>query len=380
MRRRPLVLTSRLFRHEPAGVRFFAVVAVAASCCALSLSRTSFSQQPASPAQANFVHVPLQYDGPDPTERFFLPETMQSRLLGVSNSAWPAELDGSPTMAGPYGMPLSDVAKTADDECPPLSDHKDGFFQRAGFTATWLNRGDDAGFGVTELDFLTAFALPLPRRDWPLIISPTFNWRLLDGPETPDLPSQLYEGYVDFVWLPQFTPRWQGILSVAPSLYGDFSVSTSDAWRLTGRGLVRFDWIPDHLELLAGVLYLNREDVKLLPAGGLIWKPAPDRRYEIVFPRPRFARRFHCGPVYQDWAYLGFEFGGNSYAFERSGVVDTVTLRDYRGYLGWERKMPGGAGLRVEAGYVISRTAEFVSGLPKVHGDDAVHLRFGAAY
>jgi hypothetical protein len=266
------------------------------------------------------------------------------------------------------------------DGCGGITDHKDGFFQKLSFAATWLDRGSAEGYGITELDLFAMFALPLPTREWPLLITPAFNVRYVDGPLAPDLPPRLYETYLDFMWLPRVSPRWTGILAVAPSLYSDFEVDDNSAWRLTGKGLARYDWVPERLQLLFGVLYLNRQDVRLLPAGGFIWTPSDGRRYELLFPRPKLAHRIDCGPYYEDWLYLGSEFGGNSWAFDRGGTSDIVTLRDFRIYLGLERKFDGGAGYRLEVGYVFSREAEFASGIPDVHAPDTAMLRAGATF
>jgi hypothetical protein len=132
--------------------------------------------------------------------------------------------------------------------------------------------------------------------------------------------------------------------------------------------------------VLFGVLYLDREDVRLLPAGGFIWTPAADRKYELIFPKPKLAHRILCGPAFEDWVYLGAEFGGNSFAYDQAGSVDIVTLSDYRAYLGLERKRDGGAGCRLEIGYVFSREAEFANGLPSIKSPDTAHLRFGVTY
>jgi hypothetical protein len=132
--------------------------------------------------------------------------------------------------------------------------------------------------------------------------------------------------------------------------------------------------------LVFGVLYLNRDDIRLLPAGGVIWNPSPDRRYEFIFPRPKLAHRIDSGPGYEDWLYLGGEIGGNSWAYDRGGVVDTVTLRGYRLLLGLERKKNGGAGYRIEIGYVVAREAEFASGIPDIQADDTALVRGGVTF
>ena len=121
--------------------------------------------------------------------------------------------------------------------------------------------------------------------------------------------------------------------------------------------------------------------MRLLPAGGIIWNPSPDQRYELLFPRPKLAHRLRIGPAFEDWIYLGAEFGGNSYAVQRAnGMVESLTLRDWRTYLGLERKLNGGAGFILEVGFVIGRVIEFQSDTPDIHADDAAMLRAGFTY
>jgi hypothetical protein len=197
----------------------------------------------------------------------------------------------------------------------------------------------------------------------------------------PDLPSRLYETYLDLLWVPRLSPRWTAIVGVAPSYYGDFRADDEEAFRITGKGLARYDWSPDRVQLLFGVLYLNRNDIRLLPAGGIIWTPNDAKRYELLFPKPKLAHRITLGDHYEDWLYLGAEFGGNSYAIERSsGLDDIVTYREYRVYLGLERKLNGGAGFRMEAGYAFGRRLEYESATPDVDVDDTALLRGGFTF
>jgi hypothetical protein len=262
-----------------------------------------------------------------------------------------------------------------------VTDHKDGFFQKLGATETWIDRSHRDDFGLHEVDLFVTVAVPAPTREWPLLISPTFNTRFIDGPVTPDLPARIYESYLDLLWLPRLSPRWTAIVGVAPSYYGDFHADNSNAFRMTGKGLAKYDWSPGRLEVLFGVLYLNRNDIRLLPAGGIIWTPNEAKRYELVFPKPKLAHRITLGDHYEDWLYLGGEFGGNTYAIERApGTDDFITLRDLRVYVGLERKLDGGAGYRLEAGYVFARRVEFDSATPDLEADDAAVLRGGFTF
>lgn len=368
----------------------------------LMLAAMPIAAQTVGP-DSQFQHLPLQYRGPDPTSGYFLPAStpiepepstftqlpppseVVPELLNQSGSGaepispgWPSEASlaepglygGAPGMYGTQPLHYDE----------PISDFKDGFFQKLAFTGTYIDRGSLASFGLNELDLSLTVAVPAPTRQWPMLITPAFNVIYVDGPTTPDLPARLYETYVDFLWVPRLSSRWTAILGVAPSVYSDFDVDDDDAFRLTGKGLIRYDWTPERLQIIAGVLYLNRDDVRLLPAGGIIWLPAPDKKYELLFPRPKLAHRISCGPGYSDWLYVGGEFGGNTWAIRRAGVVDKVTLRDFRILFGLERKRNGGAGRIIEVGYVFSRTAEFSSGIPDVNADDTALVRGGVTF
>lgn len=337
-----------------------------------------------------FENPPLLYSGPDPTADYFLSQrtawnTSQSGGAGGWKSAGTEEL---PPLVAPQ-EPLTSASPLPGQEQPEIdpgfvgggvSDHKNGFFQKLGFSETWIDRPNRDDFGLHEMDAFVTVAVPAPTREWPLLISPTFNTRLIDGPVTPDLPPQIYETYLDLLWVPRLSERWTAIVGVAPSYYGDFHVDSSEAFRMTGKGLAKYDWSPGRVELIFGVLYLNRNDVRLLPAGGIIWTPNDAKRYELLFPKPKLAHRITLGDHYEDWLYLAGEFGGNTYAIERGGITDFITLRDWRVFLGLERKLNGGAGYRLEAGYVFARLIEFDSAIPDLEVDDTAILRGGFTY
>jgi hypothetical protein len=357
--------------------------------------------QPLGP-QPQFEHMPLHYRGPDPTAGYYLPANTPFERQPADFAQLPPASDAAPQLltypntafenipAGPATLPggplLGDPAFGEYGPGGPgyveqhIGKNKDGFFQKITFTGTYIDRGSLGSFGLDELDLSATFAVPAPTRKWPLLITPAFNVRYLDGPTTPDLPARLYETYIDFLWLPRLTDRWTAIIGVAPSLYSDFDVDDADAFRVTGKGLVRYDWVPEQVQIVFGALFLNRDDIRLLPAGGIIWRPAPDRDYEILFPRPKLAHRITVGPGYEDWLYLGGEFGGNTWTVRRAGVAENITLRDFRAMLGLERRKNGGAGYRIEVGYVFSREIEFASGIPDVLGDDTALVRGGVTF
>jgi hypothetical protein len=272
------------------------------------------------------------------------------------------------------------VYRTPEDVLPPdgphLTSNKSGFFQKLSLTGTHIFRDGSDGVGITETEVFAAFALPAPTTKSPLVLIPTLRMHFLDAPSFARLPPQLYAAYFDFMWLPRVGDRWKGVLSVAPGWYSDFESGSDDGFRLTGRGIARYYWVPETLELILGVLYTNRLNAKVIPAAGLIWKPSDDLNFELVFPRAKIARRLSWGLGFENWVYVGFGFGGDTWSIAApGGGQETLDMLDWRLTLGWERKTNGGAGVRFEVGYVFARELEFASTATEIKLDDTLLLR-----
>jgi hypothetical protein len=276
----------------------------------------------------------------------------------------------------PDGMLDEDLLLGAPQKLEP---YKNGFFQKLSLSGAWFgNSSDPADLGATEIETFLTVAVPAPIVEWPLLITPGLNATFIDGPTVTDLPSRLYLTYVDFMWLPRIVNNWTALISVAPTVYGDFD---AHQFRLTGKGLVIYDCVPNRLQVVGGVLYLNRENIRLLPAGGVIWMPMDWTRLELIFPKPKIGLRYGVGPGFEDWIYGTAEFGGNTWPIIRaSGARDDVTYADYRLLLGVERKLNGGAGYRLEAGYVFGRSIRFTSGNGDFDPQDTILLRGGITY
>ncbi len=258
---------------------------------------------------------------------------------------------------------------------------KNGVFQWFTFRKTWLNRsaGPD-GFGMIDLTAEAIFAVPLGSIERPLLITPSFTGHLLQGPSATDLPPQVYDVQLEFRTPRQLTERLAMDLAIAPSIFSDFHNMSHQAYRLTGRGLALYQLFPQ-LQAVLGVAYLGRQDVQILPVGGLIWTPAENMRIEAIFPKPRFAHEFLTWYKTDWWWYIAGEFGGNSYAIERvTGANDQFTYRDFRVLLGLEKKKTGGLFRRWEVGYVFGREIEYASGTPGIMPPDTIMIRGEAGF
>lgn len=281
--------------------------------------------------------------------------------------------------AGPVVVYPPETPIQQKPQLPPGA--KPGMLQRVTFTETWLGSGGEEGLGGNTLDLSAILAAPIFSGQPPFLISPRFAAHFLDGPAVSDLPPRVYDTALEFRWLRPINDRWTADLAVAPGFYSDFDNTSSQAIRVMGRGIGIYKWSPT-VTVALGIVYLDREDVKLLPAAGLIWKPNDDVNVELIFPRPKIARRIFPGLGFDWWAYIAGEFGGGSWAIRRtSGADDIATERDLRVILGLERKVEAGISTRAEVAYVFARKLEYLSEIPPdITLDDTVMLRVGGTY
>ena len=265
---------------------------------------------------------------------------------------------------------------------PDSDGSKPGIFQKIRFSETFLPRPNFDDLGLNEWELGATFGFPLPTRQSPLLITPSFQQTLLDGPTPADLPANVYDVTVQFLWMHQLTDRWGIQLGVTPGLHSDFERSDSDALRIAGRGIGVYEW-NEEVRLVLGVVFLDRNDVSLLPAAGIIWTPHEDVRWELIAPRPRVAWRFSCDDCIEQWAYLAGEFGGGEWSIVRAGgASDVATYRDFRILAGLERKPLGAYGLHLtfEFGYVFARELEYASVTPDLSLDDTTLVRLTLSY
>jgi hypothetical protein len=246
------------------------------------------------------------------------------------------------------------------------------------------DNGGTAQLGLNALELSGSFHLPLGYQLAPLVFTPGFGVEYWEGPLgtaspfDPDLPPRTYQAYLDIGWQPQLTPRLAAELGLEIGVYSDFEEVDSEAIRLKSRGLVLYALSP-RWQLVGGLLYLDRNRIKLLPAGGAIWMPNPDVRWEILFPQPKLAQRLTTYGNTELWWYVAGEYGGDAWQIERaSGATDEFDYNDLRLIGGLEWKPVAdvqGLHASLEIGYVFDRELFHASGL-RFNADDTLMLRF----
>ncbi|MEM1305589.1 MAG: hypothetical protein AAGG46_11865, partial [Planctomycetota bacterium] len=130
-----------------------------------------------------------------------------------------------------------------------------------------------------------------------------------------------------------------------------------------GRGLGILKLTPT-LDLVAGVVYLDRIDVSLLPAGGIHYRPNDIWEFYAVFPSPRVTRRLPSSSELEFNWFVAGEYGGGSWTANRAGLDDRFDYNDLRVTTGFEWRSPTGRSGSIELGYVFDRELIFDSGTP----------------
>lgn len=301
---------------------------------------------------------------------------------------------GEPSTVDPYvrlaqapGFPANNplgaaTPRPTESILPPGT--RDGFFQKANLFATWMPQLEEDSVGVTGFDMNLVFGMPFPKRESPLLITPAYRVRFLDGPNFVDVPPRVHDAEVDFHHFRQLTDRWLFDGAVTLGMYADdHSFDTDDAFRISGRALGVYDFCCSDWKAVLGVVYLNRAGYSVIPAVGFTYDQG-DYKLDLLFPRPRVAWRLPgcVRPGYDErWVYLQGEFGGNRWAVQRvGGATDTLAYSDLRVMLGYERKLVGGVSRRWEVGYAFNRELEYETAATEFNLDDSLFLRGGLTY
>jgi hypothetical protein len=359
-------------------------------------------------AQAPISPPPPAWDayGPQSGQVFATP--------GPSTSTWaPSAIGGQPGYPGyspaapslvPQQPPLQPGAQPAalfptgyPAQSPTLQQTMHVFQGVRGSWAYLLGDGNDLNVGVNELDTTATFALPFFHNSpvnvnhAPLLVTPGFGLQLWDGPETTatqlaDLPPSTYDVFIDTAWNPKFTPVFGAELGIRVGIYTNWDVLVWQSWRIMGRAIGTLQMTPT-IQAKAGIIYLDRNQVKLLPALGFTWTPNATSRYDIFFPAPRASWRLAGTQRHTWWGYVSGEYGGGAWTFRRQtsnyNMITSFDYNDIRIAAGTEFVPLTQTGLagNFEIGYVFYRQLFYVDGPPQIVDlPSTIMFRFGLAY
>lgn len=312
--------------------------------------------QPAAPPEFTYPDgtVPVQYPLDDDAYR-----GMPDAYPGFQRPQTPPAPLGNPPLGPPF-----------DPNKPPVG------WKSVKGSLTEVFGGSNS-LGITSFDVRGTLEFGrLPG----VFVTPRFGWHILAGPRAADLPSQLYDLSLDLSMYRPLNDAWMLNFSLTPSLFTDGDNVSGDAIRILGRAMAYYTASPS-LQWVGGVVYLDREDLPVLPALGVICTPREDLRFELLLPKPRLAWRQWYSPIEEQWVYVTGELGGQSWGIVRAGGADDIgTYRDLRFILGLERKQTSGTSWFVEGGYAFGREVEYESNIGGASLTDTGFLRVGGAF
>lgn len=233
---------------------------------------------------------------------------------------------------------------------------------------------------MTDISLATSIALPGSTPESAFILTPGMTARFWEGPTAFDLPSDLYDTWVDLTWRAMLTDRWSLNAGVAGGVYSDFEQWDSDAIRITGRVISTYEYTPE-LALSVGFVYLDREDFPALPVAGFVWKPHDWLEVDAMFPKPRVAIRALNECDHQIWLYAGGELGGGQWLIEQAGgTTAELTYTDYRFLLGFENRLGDRLRANAEFGWTFWREIEIEDSVQDFKLVDAPFVRLSLVY
>ncbi len=224
---------------------------------------------------------------------------------------------------------------------------------------TFLPRGNASdSFGLSQLDLRMQLAIPcrfVPTlNDQPgfFMLTPGVQFAWWNGPVgPPDMSPNGFGAYLDLGVQPQFNDVFAMNAWFRVGLFSDFKHLTSDAFRLQGgiEGVVN---LARDVQVVVGVKYLDRERIKMLPTGGILWTPRDDWRFRLTFPDPKISKRLWQTDRAVWWGYLRAEYAGEAWDIDGLGKTD---YNDVRLGLGMEFETISHLGGYVEFGGSFGR-------------------------
>ncbi len=178
---------------------------------------------------------------------------------------------------------------------------------------TFINNGSGPfDLEINDTDTSIAFAFPeFLYSSQPLFVVPSFSLHLWSGPQGftgSDLPPNAYSGFLDLGWQTDPNKMLGMELGVRLGAFTDFNTFNNDSFQVRGKGLGSFRVAPSTTFKL-GVYYLNRNRIKILPAGGFLCQPSPFSRFDIFFYQhaatDTLGNRLAQGPALPELVMIG---------------------------------------------------------------------------
>ncbi|MDR0869808.1 MAG: hypothetical protein LBN39_03365, partial [Planctomycetaceae bacterium] len=196
---------------------------------------------------------------------------------------------------------------------------------------TFLPGGKEGNsFGMSEIDLRMQLAIPCryipnnaPGQSGPgyFLVAPGANLVWWDGPVgPPNMSPNGFGAFLDLGMQPQITENFGLNAWFRFGVFSDFKHVASEALRYQGRVEGNFTVSPE-MKLTAGLIYMDRARIRLMPTGGVIWTPRDDLIVRLVFPNPKISKRLWKSSS-EWWGYVQADYGGGCWSIDGLGKTD----------------------------------------------------------
>jgi len=196
---------------------------------------------------------------------------------------------------------------------------------------------------IESHDFESSLVFAIPRffgMSQPWYLMPSYAQHLWSGPSVPgsDLPGSAFSAFLDSTWETDPLQTFGTELGWRVGVFSDFDAISTESIRLQGKALAKLRCTPNST-IRAGVYYIDRNKIKLLPAGGILWMPNQDTRWDIFFPEPKLSHYLTTCGTHDIWWYLTGYYGGGAWTIRHvdDDSHDEIDINDIRVMVGFEK-------------------------------------------
>jgi len=222
------------------------------------------------------------------------------------------------------------------------------FKYRGDASASYLfvPKGDDAGLGMHEVEGRLLFAFPWETmrertclNNGYFLLTPSFKYNHWSQSNVPSAPFEMPDSTFDAGLTTLLTTQLRDLevkVELSVGLASSFKKVDGDAFYIRGRAMGALPIDNDkQVKATGGLIYYDRIEYKIVPSGGIIWRPNEQNVVRLVYPDPRWSRYLTKLNETDWWFYIGGEIGGGRWLIEdRAGRSFNTDYNDYRVGLG----------------------------------------------
>ena len=236
------------------------------------------------------------------------------------------------------------LAPTLDEEATTIQKI---FKYRDDISASYMfvPEGSSRGLGMHEVEGRLLFAIPWDTmrertcfNNGFFLLTPSFKYNHWSQSDVPSAPFRMPDSTFDAGLTTLFATNLRDLevkIEVSVGVASSFDKVDCDAFYIRGRAMGALPIDNDkQVKATGGLIYYDRIEYKIVPSGGIIWRPNQQNIVRLVYPDPRWSRYIAKLNETDWWFYIGGEIGGGRWLIEENGETFNTDYNDYRVGLG----------------------------------------------